>query len=125
MIMEILNICMTKECKVWTVKDSYRLGDDIQSKILAFAFGLSAEIERKLICERTREALARRRAEGVSLGRPKGSVTNIERCKLYKRRHLIKRKLEEHASKCEIAQICGVSRSTLSRFIRRMGFDKN
>lgn len=27
MIMEILNICMTKECKVWTIKDNYRLGD--------------------------------------------------------------------------------------------------
>jgi resolvase family site-specific recombinase len=46
MIMEILNQCMDKECRVWTIKDSYRLGDDIQSKVLAFAFGLSAEIER-------------------------------------------------------------------------------
>ena len=58
MIMEILNICMTKECRVWTIKDNYRLGDDIQSKVLAFAFGLSAEIERNLISQRTKEALA-------------------------------------------------------------------
>ena len=43
MIMEILNICMTKECRVWTIKDNYRLGEDIQSKVLAFAFGLSAD----------------------------------------------------------------------------------
>ena len=49
MIMEILNICMIKECRVWTIKDNYRLGEDIQSKVLAFAFGLSAEIERNLI----------------------------------------------------------------------------
>ena len=49
MIMEILNICMTKECRVWTIKDNYRFGVDIQSKVLAFAFGLSAEIERSLI----------------------------------------------------------------------------
>ena len=49
MIMEILSLCMKKECKVWTIKDNYRLGDDIQSKVLAFAFGLSAEIERNLI----------------------------------------------------------------------------
>ena len=42
MIMEILNICMTKECRVWTIKDHYRLGDNLQSKVLAFAFGLSA-----------------------------------------------------------------------------------
>ena len=46
MIMEILNICMEKDCQVWTIKDEYRLGEDIQSKVLAFAFGLSAEIER-------------------------------------------------------------------------------
>ena len=46
MIMEILNQCMDKECRVWTINDSYRLGEDIQSKVLAFAFGLSAEIER-------------------------------------------------------------------------------
>lgn len=73
MIMEILNICMTKECKVWTIKDNYRLGEDIQSKVLAFAFGLAAEIERNLISMRTKEALARKKAEGVVLGRPKGS----------------------------------------------------
>ena len=45
MIMEILSLCMNKECKIWTLKEGYRLGDDIQSKVLAFAFGLSAEIE--------------------------------------------------------------------------------
>ena len=65
MIMEILNICMTKECRVWTIKDNYRLGDDIQSKVLAFAFGLSAEIERNLISQRTKEALARRKQRAL------------------------------------------------------------
>lgn len=40
MVMEILALCMEKECRVWTIKDNFRLGDDIQSKVLAFAFGL-------------------------------------------------------------------------------------
>ena len=79
MIMEILNICMTKECRVWTIKDNYRLGEDIQSKVLAFAFGLSAEIERNLISQRTKEALARKKAEGVVLGRPKGRRSSPEK----------------------------------------------
>lgn len=69
MIMDILNVCMSKNCKVWSIKDNYRLGDDIQSKVLAFAFGLVAEIERNLISQRTKEALSRRRAEGAKLGR--------------------------------------------------------
>lgn len=74
MIMEILNICMTKECKVWTIKDNYRLGEDIQSKVLAFAFGLSAEIERNLISQRTKEALAKEKQKGSYLeGRKAGS----------------------------------------------------
>ena len=68
MIMEILHICMNKECKVWTIKDNYRLGDDIQSKVLAFAFGLSAEIERNLISQRTKEALGLRTAQGALVG---------------------------------------------------------
>lgn len=86
MIMEILNICMTKECKVWTIKDNYRLGEDIQSKVLAFAFGLSAEIERNLISQRTKEALSRKKAEGIILGRPKGKKSAPDKYKLHNKK---------------------------------------
>ena len=120
MIMEILNICMTKECRVWTIKDNYRLGDDIQSKVLAFAFGLSAEIERNLISQRTKEALARKRAEGVILGRPKGSKTAPEKHPLYRKKQLIKGLLEEQISLRKIAKICKCDRNTLSRYIKEV-----
>jgi DNA invertase Pin-like site-specific DNA recombinase len=78
MIMAILSKCMEKGAKVWTVKDGYRLGDGIQSKALAFAFGLSAEIERSLISRRTKEALARRKAEGKTLGRRPGKAASVK-----------------------------------------------
>ena len=117
MIMDILNICMNKECQVWTIKDNYRLGDDISSKVLAFAFGLSAEIERNLISQRTKEALARKKAEGVVLGRPKGSKTSPEKHKLYFKRQLIVSLLNEGVSKRQIAIIVKVDRGTLNRYI--------
>jgi DNA invertase Pin-like site-specific DNA recombinase len=116
MIMEILNICMTKECRVWTIKDGYRLGDDIQSKVLAFAFGLSAEIERNLISQRTKEALARKKKEGVILGRPKGRKS--DKVKLSGKEVIIKDLLEQNVSVSEIARIYSIHRNTVSKFIR-------
>lgn len=115
MIMEILNICMTKECQVWTIKDNYRLGDDIQSKVLAFAFGLSAEIERNLISQRTKEALARKKSEGVVLGRPKGKKSS--RVKLSGKEETIRTLLSEGVSIVQIANIFRVNRMTVSKFI--------
>ena len=118
MIMEILNICMNKECRVWTIKDNYRLGDDIQSKVLAFALGLSAEIERNLISQRTKEALARKKAEGKILGRPKGRRNNPEKYKLSGKETLIIELLKIGTSQRKIAKLCKVDRNTLARFIR-------
>ncbi|MGN1306465.1 MAG: recombinase family protein, partial [Faecousia sp.] len=111
----ILNICMNKECRVWTIKDNYRLGEDIQSKVLAFAFGLSAEIERNLISQRTKEALARKRSEGVILGRPKGRKSS--KVKLSGKEETISELLRQGVSKTTIAKIFKVNRNTVSKFI--------
>ena len=116
MIMEILNQCMNKECRVWTIKDGYRLGDDIQSKVLAFAFGLSAEIERNLISQRTKEALARKKSEGVVLGRPKGRRSS--KVKLSGKEDYIRELLNQGVSISEIARIYKVNRNTVSKFIK-------
>ena len=119
MIMEILSICMSKECFVWTIKDGYRLGDDIQSKVLAFAFGLSAEIERNLISQRTKEALARLRAEGKPIGRPKGSCTAPEHFRLHKHDTYIRKALSKGMRQSQIVRNLHTNRSTLRRYIRR------
>lgn len=116
MIMEILNICMNKECRVWTIKDNYRLGDDIQSKVLAFAFGLSAEIERNLISQRTKEALARKRAEGKVLGRPVGRKSS--HVKLTGKDDTIRELLAQGMKKTQIARLFRVNRNTLHNYLR-------
>lgn len=122
MIMEILNFCMQNDIRVWTIKDNYRLGDDIQSKVLAFAFGLSAEIERNLISQRTKEALARKKAEGVILGRPKGSKS--ARTKLTDKEQKIQALLDRGLSMAAIGRLLGCHRLTVSAHMKRLGIEK-
>lgn len=116
MIMSILNLLMINGVKIWTIKDNYRLGDNLEAKILAFAFGLSSEIERSLISQRTKEALARKRAEGVVLGRPKGSKS--ARLKLSGHEVEIQSLLNQKVSKSAIARRFGVCRKTVYSFIK-------
>ena len=118
MIMGVLNECMNRDIQVWTIKDNYRLGSDINSKVLAFAFGLSAEIERNLISQRTKEALARKKAEGVVLGRPKGSKS--AKTKLPGKEKQIKELLEKKVSYSAIGRILGVHRLTVSSFVKKI-----
>ena len=117
MIMSILNLLMEKGVRVWTIKDNYRLGDDIQSKVLAFAFGLSAEIERNLISRRTKEALERRKAEGIKLGRPRGKRS--VHSKLDGAELSVSMMLLAGTSVNQMAKLYGTHRVTVLRFISR------
>ncbi len=117
MIMEILGKCMERNVRIWTIKDGYRLGDDIQSKVLAFAFGLSAEIERNLISQRTKEALARLRAQGKHLGRPYGKTSRQNKYTLNKYDKKIRAEIKKGTSIRQMAMQFHCCRNTLRRYI--------
>lgn len=119
-VMRILETCLNKSCQVWTIKENYRLGNDIQSKVMAFAFGISAEIERQLISERTKAALENVKASGKKLGRPFSAQS--KKLKLSKNTKRIKELLDRGVSKYKISRIMDVQPITVSRFIQRMGW---
>ena len=116
-IMELLSILLRKGVNVYVVKGNYELKDDIQSKVLTFAFSLASEIERELISQRTKEALAKRKAEGKKLGRPKGSYSS----KLDEKRQYIEELLSKGVSIASIAKILGVHYHTVRNYIKRRG----
>lgn len=116
MIFRILEYCMNNGITIMTAKDGYTLGNDIQSKVMAFAFGLSAEIERDMISRRTKEALELRKAQGVHLGRKFGSKNSYT--KITGKENWIKEQLNKGVPKAKIARALKIDRSTLWRYIR-------
>lgn len=118
-IMDILNQCMEKGITIHSIKENYELGDNINSKVLAFAFGLSAEIERHLISQRTKEALSRAKSEGKRLGRPSGKAPLCS-LKLYAHRDSIAKMYAENIPTTHIAKRFKVNRKTLAHFLKRL-----
>lgn len=119
-VMRILETCLNKNCQVWTIKENYRLGDDLQSKVLAFAFGLASEIERRLISQRTKSSLDNIRATGKRLGRPLSAQS--KKLKLSRNAKKVKQMLDLGLTRYRIAKIMNVRQTTVDRFIRRMGW---
>jgi DNA invertase Pin-like site-specific DNA recombinase len=113
---------MEKNVKVYTTKERYELGNNINSKVLAFAFSLSAEIERSMISLRTKEALARKKSEGKKLGRPKGRLSSVT--KLTGKDDLIKEYLAKKIPQTVIARLLNVNRLTVRNYIKTRKLDR-
>lgn len=118
MIMGILNTCAAKGVAIHTIKDNFDLTDNINSKIIAFAFALAAEIERNLISQRTKEALAAKRKEGVRLGRPPGSSRKRDLCEAEEDR--IRNLYEDGKTLTAIAKGLKIHRNTLRKYMIEM-----
>ena len=122
MIMSILNFCSSRGIRIRTVKDGFELSDNINSKIIAFAFALAAEIERNLISQRTKEAFALKRASGIRLGRPKGHSKKKESAS--RRWDEISAMIDKGIPMSQIARCVGVHRNTLRKYIERFSKDE-
>lgn len=114
-IMDILKRCLEQGVKVYAIKEGFILDNSIQSKVIAFAFGLAAEIERNLISQRIREALARKKAEGVKLGRPVGSKKKNPILAIHA--ESIQQMLAEGKTQADIARKLKVHRHTVKDWI--------
>lgn len=119
-VMDILHRLMQGHVKLYITKGNLELGDNIQSKVLAFAFGLAAEIERELISARTKEALAKLKAENKPVGRPKGSLS---KSKLDGKESEIDRYLSKKISIASICKLLEVAPSTFYSFCQNRGID--
>ena len=115
MILNILQTFLDKGVEVRAIKEGYELGDNIQSKVLAFAFGLSAEIERQLISERTKAGLIRAEKAGKHIGRPKGRKPR--HYKLTGKGAYIRRERQKGKSKAELARELDVTWITLNKYM--------
>lgn len=113
--MEILAVASQKQITIYAIKGHWRLDGSIQSKIIAMAFSMAAEIERELISQRTKEALAQKKKQGVKLGRPKGTGKS----KLDKYRVEIEALLKNGSTQRFIAARYGTTETNLSRWLKR------
>jgi DNA invertase Pin-like site-specific DNA recombinase len=118
--MEILSIATSKEIKIFSVKGNWNLDSSLQSKILAMAFSMAAEIERDLISSRTIESLRHCKAMGIKLGRPRGAGKS----KLDQYRPEIEALLQNGTTQKFIAKRYSASEATITNWIKKNKIQK-
>ena len=117
---EILSVAMQRGIWVYSVKGDWHLDNSIQSKIMAMAFSMAAEIERDLISQRTKEALRAKKAAGIPLGRPKGPGKS----KLDPFQPEIEALLANGATKTFIAERYSTTPANLTNWMKKHGVNR-
>ena len=115
-MLELLQAAAERGVTVHIAKNRMVLDQSLPATITATILGLAAQIEREFISARTKEALERRKAAGLPVGRPKGRATKLM---LDDRRAQIVDYLNKGVSKRSVAKILGCSPTTLYSWIRR------
>lgn len=118
-IMSIMHSLLDRGVTLYSVKESFCLADNINSKVILFAFGLAAEIERDLISTRTKEALASRKEQGAVLGHKAGDCPKMEM--LESNREIITLAYNNGMKICELSKEYKVSRGTMTKFLEESG----
>jgi len=118
--MEILSIATQKGINIYAVKGNWQLDKSIQSKIIAMAFSMAAEIEHDLISKRTTEALRARKASGMPLGRPKG----VGKSKLDQHKIEIEALLQNGSTKKFIAVRYSTTPANLHHWLNKNGINQ-
>lgn len=116
MVMTVLDECLKRGVTVMAIKENFVLDNSIACKALMFAFGLSAEIERTLISERTKAGLERARKRGKKIGRALGEKPHRFKLTPYKSR--IKRYIKEGRRLNSMAKEFGVRWTTMRNFCK-------
>jgi DNA invertase Pin-like site-specific DNA recombinase len=116
-IMEILSISTQKGIKIYASKGNWELDGSMQSKIIAMVLAMAAEIERDLISQRTKAALATKKAAGIKLGRPQGPGKS----KLDDRKNEILEFLELGVTKKRIAEKMDTTIGNLHHWLKKRG----
>ena len=116
-VIAIVNELVKRGIRLIVIKQALDIkgGHDMQSKVMVTLLSLFAELERDIISQRTRDALASKRAKGIRLGRPLGS---LGKSKLDSKQTEIANLLDKKVSKAAIARVCGVSRDTVNNFVK-------
>ena len=121
-VIELVNELIAKQVQFIAIKQGLHISGqhDMQTKVMVTMFSLFAELERDIISQRTKAALAAKKAGGKRLGKPKGT---LQASKLDPHREQIIECLEYGVAKSAIARMVGTSRTNLVKYIKTRGLE--